>query len=230
MKIAILGLNFILGKNNLKDERLEKLALILHSPKVISIAVELKDASSLKDADAIIAREDLKLDLILMDLERLQTMDLREDISSDLLRRLKDSLEKEILLNEVSFNPEEEKIIQSLNLVSFKPIGFMKSEDDKLLIEKIKELYYRSKRICFFTTNERELRAWEIKKGTTAYQASGLIHSDIQRGFIKAEVIGYDSIIQAGGLAQAKGKGLMRLEDRDYAIQDGDLIYFRFNV
>jgi ribosome-binding ATPase YchF (GTP1/OBG family) len=84
--------------------------------------------------------------------------------------------------------------------------------------------------IFFYTVNEKELRAWPLKAGTTAYQAAGLIHSDIQRGFIKAEIIGYDDLIQAGGINQAKSRGLLRLEDKEYCVKDGDLIKFRFSV
>ncbi len=84
--------------------------------------------------------------------------------------------------------------------------------------------------ISFFTAGKKEARSWTIKRGTTAKEAAGVIHSDIERGFIRAEVIAYDDYIAAGGEKQAKEKGLMRLEGKDYVVQDGDVIYFRFNV
>ncbi|WP_025209264.1 redox-regulated ATPase YchF [Hippea sp. KM1] len=84
--------------------------------------------------------------------------------------------------------------------------------------------------ITFFTAGEKEVRGWTIKKGTTAKQAAGVIHSDIERGFIRAEVIKYEDYIAAGGEKQAKEKGLMRLEGKDYIMEDGDVVYFRFNV
>jgi ribosome-binding ATPase YchF (GTP1/OBG family) len=84
--------------------------------------------------------------------------------------------------------------------------------------------------IAFFTANEKELHAWPIKKGTSAWEAAGVIHSDIQRGFIKAEVLAYQDILKSGGINQAKAQNLLKLEDKDYAVKDGDLIKFRFNV
>lgn len=84
--------------------------------------------------------------------------------------------------------------------------------------------------ISFITSREVETRAWTITQGTKAQKAAGKIHTDIERGFIRAEVISYDALVKAGGYVQAKEKGLMRLEGRDYIVQDGDVIHFRFNV
>ena len=84
--------------------------------------------------------------------------------------------------------------------------------------------------MSFITAGEKEVRAWTIKKGTKAPQAAGKIHSDMERGFICAEVINYKALIEAGGMAKAKEKGLVRLEGKDYVIQDGDVVLFRFNV
>ena len=84
--------------------------------------------------------------------------------------------------------------------------------------------------ITFFTAGEKEVRGWTIKKGTTAKKAAGAIHSDIERGFIRAEIIPYEDYIKAGGEKQAKELGLMRLEGKDYIMKDGDVVYFRFNV
>ncbi|GAB6065922.1 redox-regulated ATPase YchF [Aquifex pyrophilus] len=84
--------------------------------------------------------------------------------------------------------------------------------------------------ITFFTAGKKETRAWTIKKGTKAPQAAGKIHSDMERGFIAAEVISYEDLIKAGSWNKAKEKGLIRLEGKDYEIRDGDVVYFRFNV
>jgi len=83
--------------------------------------------------------------------------------------------------------------------------------------------------ISFFTTGEKETRAWLIRKGTTAWEAAGAIHSDIQQGFIRAEIIGFDDFIKCGGENQAKQAGKQRLEQKDYVMQDTDLVNFRFN-
>jgi len=84
--------------------------------------------------------------------------------------------------------------------------------------------------ITFFTAGEPEVRAWTIKKGINAKDAAGEIHSDISKGFIRAEVISYEDFEKYGSLQKAKEAGRMRLEGKDYIVQDGDICYFRFNV
>lgn len=84
--------------------------------------------------------------------------------------------------------------------------------------------------MSFLTAGEPEVRAWTIKKGTKAPMAAGKIHSDIQRGFIKAEVISYDDLMKEQSMLKAKEKGLVRQEGKDYVMQDGDIVLFKFNV
>jgi GTP-binding protein YchF len=82
----------------------------------------------------------------------------------------------------------------------------------------------------YLTAGPKEARAWTIKKGATAPEAAGVIHTDFQRGFIKAEVIGYDDLIELGSVAAARSAGKARMEGKDYVMQDGDVVEFRFNV
>lgn len=84
--------------------------------------------------------------------------------------------------------------------------------------------------MSFLTAGEPEVRAWTIKKGTKAPVAAGKIHSDIERGFIRAEIVSYDDLIKEGSMLAAKEKGLVRSEGKDYIMQDGDIVLFRFNV
>lgn len=84
--------------------------------------------------------------------------------------------------------------------------------------------------MTFLTAGADECRAWTIKKGTPAVKAAGKIHSDIERGFIRAEIVNYDDLIKLGSVTAARDKGLVRLEGKDYIMQDGDVTYFRFNV
>ena len=84
--------------------------------------------------------------------------------------------------------------------------------------------------MTFLTAGSDECRAWTIKKGTPAVKAAGKIHSDIERGFIRAEIVNYDDLIKLGSVNAARDKGLVRLEGKDYIMQDGDVTYFRFNV
>jgi len=105
-------------------------------------------------------------------------------------------------------------------------IGLKESGLDKLIKASFKLLGL----ITFLTAGEPETRAWTIPKGTKAPAAAGKIHSDIERGFIRAEIVGYDDLIAAGSSAAARERGKIRLEGKDYVMQDGDVTYFRFNI
>ena len=82
----------------------------------------------------------------------------------------------------------------------------------------------------YFTAGVKEVRAWTIHKGDTAPQAAGVIHTDFERGFIRAQVISYDDFVSLGGEAKAKEAGKMRVEGKEYVVQDGDVMHFLFNV
>ena len=105
-------------------------------------------------------------------------------------------------------------------------LGLAESGLDKV----IKASYDLLGLMSFLTAGEPEVRAWTIKKGTKAPEAAGKIHSDIQRGFIKAEVVSYDDLIREGSMNAVKEKGLLRMEGKEYIMQDGDIVLFRFNV
>lgn len=122
--------------------------------------------------------------------------------------------------SEISELPDEEK------LMFLEEIGLSESGLDRL----IKASYELLGLISYLTAGEPETRAWTIKKGTKAPGAAGKIHSDFERGFIRAEVIHYDDLIASGSMVVAKEKGLVRSEGKDYVVKDGDIILFRFNV
>lgn len=105
-------------------------------------------------------------------------------------------------------------------------LGLTESGLDKV----IKRSYDLLGLMSFLTAGEPEVRAWTMKKGTKAPQAAGKIHSDIERGFIKAEVVSFNDLINAGNMVQAKEKGLVRQEGKEYVMQDGDIVLFKFNV
>jgi GTP-binding protein YchF len=98
------------------------------------------------------------------------------------------------------------------------------------LVRLAREAYALLNLITFFTAGETESRAWPLRKGLTAPQAAGKIHSDMERGFIRAEVYTYDDLMVCGSEAKVKEKGLFRLEGKDYVIKEADIVYFRFNV
>jgi ribosome-binding ATPase YchF (GTP1/OBG family) len=88
----------------------------------------------------------------------------------------------------------------------------------------------RCDQIVFFTAGEKETRAWTIHTGWTAPQAAGVIHTDFQRGFIKAEIVSFDDLVTAGSMVAAKAAGKVRMEGKEYIMRDGDVVEFRFNV
>ena len=105
-------------------------------------------------------------------------------------------------------------------------MGLSESGLEKL----VKASYHILGLMSFLTAGEDETRAWTIKTGTKAPQAAGKIHSDFERGFIKAEVVNYKDLLEQGSLAAAREKGLVGIEGKDYVVRDGDVILFRFNV
>jgi hypothetical protein len=120
-------------------------------------------------------------------------------------------------------------------------IAELDGEDKKLFLEElglkesgldrlIRAAYKLLGLYTYFTAGEQEVRAWTIRKGTKAPQAAGVIHSDFERGFIRAEVVSCDDLILSGSMAAAREKGLLRLEGKDYVVNDGDVMHFRFNV
>ncbi len=96
--------------------------------------------------------------------------------------------------------------------------------------ELIKSAYRLLGLMSFLTAGEKEVRAWTIPRGTRAPQAAGTIHTDIERGFIRAEIVSYDALLRAGSYAAAREQGLLRLEGKEYVMQEGDVVNFRFNV
>ena len=115
---------------------------------------------------------------------------------------------------------EEEK------MMFLSELGLEQSGLDRL----IKESYSLLGLISYITAGKPEVRAWTIKRGTKAPQAAGKIHSDFERGFIRAEVVSFDDLISCGSMSAAKDKGLVRSEGKDYVMKDGDIVLFRFNV
>ena len=94
----------------------------------------------------------------------------------------------------------------------------------------VKKCYSLLGLISFLTAGEKETRAWTIENGTKAPQAAGKIHSDFEKGFIRAEIVDYDTLMECGSFNAAKEKGKVRSEGKDYVFKDGDVVIFRFNV
>ena len=232
MKIAVFSIPEIaLGKHNIKDSRLDQVDSITKSKKKTYIQVELVGENACLDADAALVSKDSRTDLILKDLEFAETRLSRAEQEEEkvLLNKLKGILEKEEFIFNTQFLEEEKKMISGYGLCTNKAVSVAEKNDlenpDSLLARCLLESGF----ISFFTTGEKETRAWLIRKGTTAWEAAGAVHSDIQKGFIRAEIISFNDFIQAGGETQAKQAGKLRLEQKDYIMQDADLVNFRFN-
>ncbi len=240
--------------------------------------------------------ETINLELIFADLETLDkrldkaTKNLKADkkyqFEIDLIKRLKDNLNKGIPVRALEFSEEEQEIMKDMFLLTAKPIIYianiseeqLQNVENEEMVKQVKEYASKEKAeviplcvkieeelsgldeqdkkemlealgleesgldklikksysllglISFLTAGEPEVRAWTIKKGTKAPQAAGKIHSDIERGFIKAEVVSYDDLMKAGSMVSAKEKGLVRQEGKDYVMEDGDIVLFKFNV
>ena len=119
----------------------------------------------------------------------------------------------------VDLSPEEAKAYLS-------DLGVTSSGIERM----IQSVYKLLDLTTFITAGEKEVRAWTVKSGSKAPKAAGVIHTDFEKGFIRAEVTGYNDFVSAGSYAAARDKGLTRLEGKDYIIQDGDIVHFRFNV
>lgn len=232
MKISVFSIPEIApGKHNIKDSRLDEVDKITHSKKKTYIQVELAGEDAVGLADAILVLKDASADLILRDLEFVETRLERvsEEAEKTLLTKLKGILEKESFIFNAGLSPQEQQQISVYGLLTNKPVVAAAKEElsdlDALLARCIRQSGF----ISFFTSGEKETRAWLIRKSTTAYEAAGAIHSDIQKGFIRAEIIGFSDFIQHAGETGVKQAGKMRLEQKDYIMQDADLANFRFN-
>ena len=128
---------------------------------------------------------------------------------------------------------EERAAAKGLFLLTMKPILYVANVDEDMLNEDLAPIDgVKPLPICAKIEAElsEEVKAWTVRQGATAPQAAGVIHTDFERGFIKAEVIGYDDYIELGGEQGAKAAGKLRIEGKDYVMADGDVVHFRFNV
>jgi ribosome-binding ATPase YchF (GTP1/OBG family) len=231
VKIAVFSLPEILpGKHNIKDSRLDEVCAITKSKKKTYMQIEVVAEEEALDAHVVLVSEGASQDLILKDLEFIETRASRTEDEQEkaLLQKLKGILEKETFIANAGLSDEEKKRMSGYGLLTDRPVVVARkdeAQDPGLLARAVREGGF----ISFFTTGEKETRAWLIKAGTTAWEAAGSIHSDIQKGFIRAEIISLADFIQAGGETQAKQAGKMRLESKDYVMQDADLTNFRFS-
>jgi ribosome-binding ATPase YchF (GTP1/OBG family) len=230
MRIALFGLTQLkLGNHNLRDPRLDQADQLAEAQKKTYAQVELVSDKDALTADALLVRRDLLGDVLMKDLDFIETRLSREpsDAERAVLQKLAEALMNEKPVGEAALSAEEIQTISAHNFLSSKPVVLADEADlqatDALLLRAFTEAGW----ICFLTVGGKENRAWPIRAGTTAWQAAGSVHTDIQKGFIRAEIISFSDFIAAGGETEAKRAGKQRLELKDYVMQDCDLANFR---
>jgi ribosome-binding ATPase YchF (GTP1/OBG family) len=229
---SVVGISQIpLGKHNLKEPRLDQADRLVEAKKKVYAQVDIAGEDRTLDADAIVTHRDQFPDLLLKDLEFIEVRLGREPLAAEraVLEKLRALLESEQTMFNAGLEPAELAAVAAHGFHTNKPVTVATGEElanpDALMLRAFKEAGY----ICFLTVGGKENRAWPIRRGLTAWDAAGSIHSDIQKGFIRAEIIGFDDFIQAGGETEAKRAGKLRLETKQYVMQDCDLVNFRFN-
>jgi len=232
MKIALFGISEInFGKHNQKYPRFDQADKLVEADKKTYAQVDVIGEDQILDADSILASGESRADLILKDLEFVETRLGRDPQPAErnTLEKIKTHLESEKFILNSDLSAEELQSVAAHSFLTNKPITVANSDDlqnpDSLLLKAFADTGY----ICFLTVGGKENRAWAIRKGTTAWEAAGTIHSDMQKGFIRAEIISFADFIAAGGETQAKRAGNQRLETKQYIMQDYDLTNFRFN-
>ena len=182
-------------------------------------------------ADAIVVSSSTRLDVILRDLEFVETRLERDppEPEKSVLTKIKAALENEQFVSAAGLTPAELQAVAAHAFLTSKPVVVATAADlekfDEFLVRVLSESGY----ISYLTVGGPENRAWLIKQGATAQEAAGAIHTDIQKGFIRAEIISFADFIAAGGETQAKHANKLRLETKQYVVQDYDLVNFRFN-
>jgi ribosome-binding ATPase YchF (GTP1/OBG family) len=232
MKIALIGIKELKpGKHNLKDPRLDKVHELIEADRKTHAQVDVVLEDGLLEADAILASEEGKADLILKDLEFVETRLGRDPQPAEraALERMQKVLESEKFIFNGGLSAEDLAAVTAHAFYTNKPVIAASAEDlqspDDLLLRAFAEAGF----ISFLTVGGKENRAWPIRKGISAWEAAGTIHTDIQKGFIRAEIISYADLVETGGETQAKRAGKQRLELKTYVMQDFDVTNFRFN-
>ncbi len=219
------------AKKNLKADKkyqaeidvLEKLKTSLEEGKTARSVQLTEDENELvKDAFLLT----MKPTLYIANVSEEQLADSDNDENVKKVKELAAKEHAEVIPLCIKIEEELSSIDENEKKEMLEMLGLNESGLDKV----IKSSYDLLGLMSFLTAGEPEVRAWTIKKGTKAPQAAGKIHSDIERGFIRAEIVSYDDLIREGSMNAVKEKGLLRSEGKEYIMQDGDIVLFRFNV
>ncbi len=234
MKICLFGITGITpGKHNVKDPRLDQADQLVEAQKknYAQVDVVAEKEADLLTADAILTSRTALSDLLMKDLEFVETRLGRGAQATEkaVLERLAEALISEMPVGRVGLKPEELAAIAAHNFYSNKPVIAAEEAElaapERLMVRAFQEGGF----ISFLTVGGKENRAWPIRAGTTAWDAAGTIHTDIQKGFIRAEIISFADFVEHGGETGAKRANKQRLELKTYIMQDYDVVNFRFN-
>ena len=232
MKICLFGISGIApGKHNLKDPRLDEADKLVEAQKKTCAQVDVVEEKELLTCDAILTSHTALSDLLMKDLDFVETRLSRDAGAAEkvVLQKLADALVSEQPVSAAGLTADELAVISAHNFYSNKPVVVAGDAElaapDALLVRAFAASGYLS----FLTLGGKENRAWPIRAGLTAWEAAGTIHTDIQHGFIRAEIISFADFVEAGGETQAKRAGKQRLELKTYVMQDYDVTNFRFN-
>jgi ribosome-binding ATPase YchF (GTP1/OBG family) len=232
MKICLFGITGIpIGKHNVKDPRLDQADKMVEAQKKIYAQVDVLQEKEMATCDAILTSRSTLSDLLMKDLDFVETRLSREpgDAEKAVLQKLAEGLISEKAVCAMGLTSDELGAISAHNFLTNRPVVVADEAElaapDTLWIRALKEGGY----ICFLTVGGKENRAWPIRAGLTAWEAAGAVHTDIQKGFIRAEIISFADFAAAGGETQAKRAGKQRLELKTYVMQDYDVVNFRFN-
>ncbi len=229
MKICFVGLDLPEGKVKYQDERVLTLDKKFAAKKVTPFYAEfIKD--DCQQCDGFIVSREQILDLLILDMEKLETRRDRitDDSERQLLSRCLEYLEREIPLCDVEFTEEESALLRTLAPLSLKPTVIAESQPE--VNEAIERCLRKAGIVFFYTADKKEVHAWPVKQNSDIVTCAGKIHSDLARGFIKAEIVSYEDLLRVYNWQEARAKGLVKLVDRDYTIRAGDVIEIRFNV
>jgi ribosome-binding ATPase len=232
MKICVIGIPGIPeGRHNIKDPRLDQAHELVEAKKKTYAQVDVVGEDNAIDADVVLVSRDRLLDLVVKDLEFIETRLSREPAAAEraVLVKLQAHLEGEQPVSTAGITDDEWQALTGHGFLTSKPVVLAEPDElgdpEGLMVRAFQGSGY----ICFLTVGGPENRAWPVRQGVTAAEAAGSIHTELQKGFIRAEVIGFSDFLEAGGETGAKRAGKQRLEMKNYVVQDYDVMNIRAN-
>ncbi len=231
MNIAIIGLpNFPTNKVKIPDKRLKVLQQMFKSKEIVPASVFFLGKDRMKDCEGIICSNAARFDIIVEDMDFIDRK-LSDGAGADqeLFEKAMSALEAEMFLYEAFEDGQIDEAglnrLKEYPLYTTRPSLILEEDAD---INSLPEFWWHKfGRAIFFTAGTKDSHAWMFRIGQTAVECAGIIHSDIARGFVRAEIVPYDVLVEMGSLSAVRQAGKLRLEGKDYKMQEGDWALFR---